>query len=760
MKKNKNDISRKEAIKQLGAVAAGLSIMPLLPGNTAFFRSIGELNASKDLSPLFPFSMSHEALNNVTNFKHLLEAPAGKNGFVSVLNGRFADNAGQVRLNGTNLTGSANFPSHDDAELLGDRLAGLGINCVRLHYMDADYGNFLQKQEQGIIAHDSKTQRNLNPQQLDRLDYLIAGFKKRGIYVDMNLHVARWWDDRDGFPYQDQRPSFDKGLDNFEPRMIELQKEYARKLLTHVNPYTNLPYTDEPAVAVIEINNENSLFSQYFAGTIDKLPDRYATEFRKQWNRWLIKKYKSTAAVKKAWQPKPLALSDNKSDMGDGLVQILSDNIKIEDYSVPTVKLKSAVSPKVKEDFYQFITDTEHAYWIGMYDFLKKDLKVKSLVSGTQITHYGTPFIQAELDYVDNHAYWCHPSPVNPNWQIVNKPMVNSMVMVYAMASQRVLNKPYTVSEYNHPFPNQYGAEGLPIMKAYGSLQGWDGIFEYTFHHRNNFDPSFNSYFFSISDRTEVLAHFRACSAIFLRKDVQEGKSASVGALDYEKYFKHLTGTNRVGAGIEICGLDINHTLVHKTAVDLSGKYNNGNEKLNNDVKGKKILVSDTGELTWNVEEPDAGYLIVNTANTKLFTGFPKDREILLGDIVLTVGKTRLDWTTISLVSHNGNGFGENGDSANILLAATGLTKNNGMTIVNEPGDKIRLTDWGSAPVYAEGIPATLTFPVSAKRIKCYALDTKGNRQEQVPVADIENDKAQIIIKPEYKTVWYEIEIS
>ena len=91
MKKNKNNISRKDAIKQLGAVAAGFSIRPLFPGNTSFFRSIGELNASKDFSPLFPFSMSHEALNNVTNFKHLLAAPAGKNGFVRVLNGRFAD---------------------------------------------------------------------------------------------------------------------------------------------------------------------------------------------------------------------------------------------------------------------------------------------------------------------------------------------------------------------------------------------------------------------------------------------------------------------------------------------------------------------------------------------------------------------------------------------------------------------------------------------------------------------------------------------
>jgi len=38
--------------------------------------------------------------------------------------------------------------------------------------------------------------------------------------------------------------------------MIELQKKYARDLLTHVNPYTKTAYTDEPAIALVEISNE------------------------------------------------------------------------------------------------------------------------------------------------------------------------------------------------------------------------------------------------------------------------------------------------------------------------------------------------------------------------------------------------------------------------------------------------------------------------------------------------------------------------
>ena len=40
--------------------------------------------------------------------------------------------------------------------------------------------------------------------------------------------------------------------------MIELQKEYAKELLCHVNPYTGLSLADDPAVVTVQINNEDS----------------------------------------------------------------------------------------------------------------------------------------------------------------------------------------------------------------------------------------------------------------------------------------------------------------------------------------------------------------------------------------------------------------------------------------------------------------------------------------------------------------------
>lgn len=854
------------------------------------------LSPAEEPAPLFPFVISYDGPDNATSMAHLLDAPAGKHGFIRAEDGRFVDDAGPVRLHATNLTGPANCPSHEDADQLAARLARFGINCVRLHYMDAPYGNFREEKLQGIVADDPATQRNFDPAQLERLDYMIAAFKKRGIYVNINLHVARMWDERDGFTGTDERPWADKGLDNFEPRMIELQKEYARKLLTHVNPHTGLAYTSDPCVAMVELNNENALIRNYLSGAIDRLPEPYAGELGRQWNAWLRSKYASTKALQAAWNWVATPLSDEQIPEGkfdspvspDGRKWILSlgsaeaacgadggvfkidvtregheyfpklfrglsvkkdqpytlsfrlrqvkgsggvtlgmavadggkgwrslgvhqmltvgsqwkefsysftaaddsdsaqfqlTRFKVGSYelddlsfqsgvecefnadasleacSVPVVKTAGYAPREAVRDFYQFLVDTERNYWVGMSDYLKNDLKVKSVISGTQLG-YSPPFVQAELDYVDSHSYWCHPSPVSPDWRIRNESMVNSMACIRGLAAQRVDGKPYTVSEYNHPFPNQYGAEGQPMLRAYGQLQGWDGVFEYTYNHRPNFQPQRHTYFFSMINRTDVLAHFPACAAVFLRGDVQEAKRSVVAAVDYPAYFDRLTASRAVGASIDSAGFDSRLTLIHKAAIDLTGKHGTDPATVDGISADRKVFVSDTGELKWNVEQPGAGYFTINTPNTKLFTGFPQGRTIELGDVTLAIGKTRLNWATVSLVSRHATGFGESNRPANILLAATGLSENQGMKIDQVTATTITLEDdWGDGPVCAEGIPATITLPVAPDRLRCFALDPGGNRKSQLPVEKNGTGGSTIAIKPDYKTVWYELDI-
>lgn len=683
---------------------------------------------------------------------HLLDAPAGKHGFVRVKDGRFVTDAGPIRFFASNLTGPANFPTHDVADKLAERFARFGINCVRLHFMDTWYTNFMPAPVQGILTDDPKTLRDLDPKQVEKLDYMISVFKKRGIYVNLNLHVGRTLDERDGFVESKQLPWADKGVDIWEPRMIELQKEYARKLLTHVNPYTGNAYTDEPCVAMVEISNEDSLL----LSRPDRLPEPYTSELRKQWNTWLHRTYESAGALQVAWKATP-----------SGVKQSQDHAKEFTDGSMPLVGRDSDYPLQAARDYRLFLLDTDSRHWIDMFNYLKQDLQVKMPVSGTQLA-YSPPHIQAQLDYVDRHAYWKHPqggwvSPTAGPWYIDNVPMVNSLGNVQnLLAVQRVANKPFTLSEYNHPYPIQYGAEGQPTMAAFGRLQGWDGIFQYSYNHYvNDFEPQATPYcIFDSIARTDVLAHFPAAAAMFIRGDVQEAHESYTVAVDQVKYMERLLTTRSVEFDIGMMGVDKRISLIHKTGLDYAGGGINPADvpKL---PEGQKVFVSDTGEILWNTEKPERAYLTVNTPNTKFFTGFPEGRTIHIGDVKLMVGKTRLNWATISLVSRHATGFGEQAKSADILLAATGESGNTGQVITPVPGGtgaRITLSERGGAPVWVEGIPVEVTLPSDASRTKCYALDPSGNRKADVPV-DKAGSGSKISLKPAYQTVWYEIVI-
>ncbi|HZJ17786.1 MAG TPA: carbohydrate binding domain-containing protein [Chthoniobacteraceae bacterium] len=248
--------------------------------------------AGASAAEMFPFVLPwDDASPSITNLSPWLEKPAGREGFVTVKDGHLFANGKRLRIFGVNVAFGANFPTHADAEKVAARMAKFGINCVRFHHMD------MQAAPGGIWARDMKT---LDPEQLDRLDYFIAELKKNGIYADLNLHVSRTYPDR---PREEKagNSDYDKGVDNFCAAMIALQKDYARDLLTHRNPYTGTAYIDEPAVALIEINNENALLHEWQNGGLDRAAAPYREELSRLWQQWIGAKYKSKDELRAAW---------------------------------------------------------------------------------------------------------------------------------------------------------------------------------------------------------------------------------------------------------------------------------------------------------------------------------------------------------------------------------------------------------------------------------------------------------------------------
>lgn len=246
----------------------------------------------------------------------------------------FYSSKGPVRLWGVNFSFEANFPTHTDAEQIAERLANAGINAARMHHMDT------QNWPRGIWNSDGKT---LHPEALDRLDYFIDQLAKHGIYVDLNLHVGKAHSKTLGLPESPE--NYDKMASIFTPQIIDAQKEYARQLLTHQNKFRPFTYADDPAIAIVEITNENSLFMWSADRVLPALPKVYADILQAKYNLWLKSKYGTSEKLAAAWSadsvplgPNLLLNSDFKMQSPD---QTAPDKWRLEQHE--TAKAKTSI---------------------------------------------------------------------------------------------------------------------------------------------------------------------------------------------------------------------------------------------------------------------------------------------------------------------------------------------------------------------------------------------------------------------------------
>ena len=842
-------------------------------------------------SDLFPFVISFDAPDNITNISSRLGNPAGENGFVRVEDGHFATDAGRIRFWGTNTCFAANFLEHAASDRMADRLARFGINCVRLHHMDM----------RDIWGTERiASQMTLDPGQMEKLDYYVAALKKRGIYVNINLHVSRSLDERDGFPPNVNRPSHDKAIDNYYRPFIEANKKYARDLLTHVNRYTGVAYKDEPAVAMIEINNENSIICMWGGwGGLDVIGDPFLADLQKLWNDWLKTKYSNDAALQKAWKCSTVPLGDEimqNADFSGGNIagwnwetnantdapitnengvlrmdvrkkgdiawhpQLIGSGFAVKGNQVYTLEIKAKANrntslsvgvrmnhepweglgfdsqinltrdwqtfqftvmptandanariamggfnegivceldsvsfkpggtvglaetqtlaagsvpvvwkkdagqyPKeMVDDFCDFLLDIEAKYWDEMYRFLKDDIKVQQPVSGTQL-EYGSTHAQAAMDYCDIHAYWNHPSfPGRAwdgnNWYLHNRALVNNLdrEILPQLATKRVAGKPFTVSEYNHPFPNQYAAEGLPLLAAFGAFQDWDGIFPFAYSHSNNPEPQMATSFFDTCGNTVQMAHMIACQSLFNADFDAETIIAPLTVEKEREIFRQQRGP--YGFGFSSLGLDVRNALTNRVAVDVSGKVTEM-PKPEPIPRGQKEFSFDAGFFShglYNMESSGQGFASFGYKYAGLFTGFVEEgKKYPWKDLTLQFGKTNLDWATVSLTVVE--------KRKRFLFVATGEMRNTDMKLESLGDDRVTVGNrWGKGPTLCEGIPVTIMMEGSEyiDHIRYWPLDESGNRREELKPVKIGDNIVALEFKPEYKTIWYEIEIA
>lgn len=431
----------------------------------------------------------------------LLDAPAGKHGWVKPKGERLVFEDGTpVRFWGTSLVGTECFPTRAKADSLAKRLSRMGVNLVRLHHMDAPWS------KPNLFGNAAGT-RKLDSAAMDRVDYLIMVLKKRGIYVMPDLLVHRQFTSADGIPEGSTLGA--KQVAIFSPRLVKLQQEFAKNLFSHFNPHTGLAWKDDPALALTECINESSIFAHFD-------PDQIGPTYRRE--------------LDSIWKAR-----GNKGDLSAFEM----------DWTNPRGVLK-ATSGTDHGASLRFLSSLERAY----YDSIRAAVRstgAKLMIAGTNFPPPSLVTLQGQLgtDLVISNDYWDHPQiwKIGNDWNRVEwSPLDNrsqlrnpSANLVATKSWFAVSGKPLLITEWNHCFPNEFEVEGVPLMAAYGALQGWSGLLQFDFEDIALGADRISRY--KLSRSPVMLAQWVAAAPMFLRGDLAEATDSVIESVDSAKVF-------------------------------------------------------------------------------------------------------------------------------------------------------------------------------------------------------------------------------
>ncbi len=797
--------------------------------------------------------------------------------------GHFFHQGRRVRLWGVNLSFAANFPDKKDAPLVARRLARAGVNTVRCHHMDT--ANW----PRGLWDPRNPTQ--IHPEALDRLDFFINELAKVGIYVDLNLHVGRAHSRHLGLPTPNT--SYDKIVNLFTPALIDAQKDFARTILTHRNPYRGVTYAQDPAVAIVEITNENSLFMWSADRDLRELPEHYADLLQGLFCDWLARRYRTTDALAMAWNahaeplgenllknpdlraPAPPAtniegwtleqhadcrarvLASSYKDRPAARIQIArvdgtdwhiqfhqrdlalkrdryytvsfdaaadqpraihvnvgmahepwsnlglsqsvrlgpewqsfrfgfvarsdDDNVRLSfvlgadttTVHLANVRLQSGGQIGLAEgeslekrnihlfgdnevaqrrrDRMIFLAETEKAFFDGMRRFIRDDLGCRALVTGTIVFGPLGLYGQSDMDFIDSHAYWQHPRfPNRPwdsnDWLIDQRPMVDhpQQATLFRMACERLADKPFTVTEYNHPAPLDSQAECVPLLTAFAAAQDWDGLWVYSYSHSNNtWGADAIQSFFDIHSNPAKWGFFPAGAVIFREAGIPPLPRARRVALARPDHLLpdladlHLRHDRNLLAAFEqrenLRWRDLITTSV--AAV------------LDRPAAVRRERNASSARLNWITSDAGGGAFTALGPQASVTIGSPDQiRALSEGDQVVHAP----DFAAIVTVSLDGKAWA---DTRRILVTACGRCENTDMGFSDDRRTVGRR--WGTGPVRIEAVSAEL--PVPDGHWTCTALRPDGGRGPNVPIHHVQG-RNRLRLAPAHKTLWYLLE--
>ena len=344
-------------------------------------------------------------------------------------------------------------------------LAKRGINMVRLFSNITPTGKDLMDTDRADRDHFWKG---------------VAAMKKEGIYVTYSPYWAGPARVKPSMGVLDTGGGGNWGLLFFDKKLQAAYKHWMKQVLAETNPYTGIPLAQDPTLAIIQIQNEDSLLfwtCQGIKGSAKK-------ELRRQFGEFLTKKYGSLEMAKQAWGgAAPSAGQDGPDDFAQGEAALYIT-------WVLTQRGGSAGQQQRCADQMQFFTETMHAFNKMIGDYLKNELGCKQLVNaGNWRTADNVTMLDAERwSYTANEVmavnryYGGAHEGKNNGWAIANGDrFTDDCVMLrpreMPLTLKQVDGFPMMITESSWVPPQGYQSEGPFLVAAYQSLTGIDAYY-------------------------------------------------------------------------------------------------------------------------------------------------------------------------------------------------------------------------------------------------------------------------------------------
>ncbi len=656
----------------------------------------------------------HDAPSEIS-MQNWLEKPAGKHGRIVSEGEKLVYNSKPIKLWGINLCYSTCAPEKDLADKRAAFYSKYGVNSIRLHkYADGSGWSGIQSAESFV---------DLDPEGLDRMDYQIAAFKKRGIYTKLSAHFGSQKlgpGDKKYVPYLEEFGEFSgrtqrittphSGV-HYSPELQHVQILQMVNLLKHRNPYTGMTYAEDPAVAFLEIINEQSIL---FYSSMEplKASPTLRKHVARRFCRWLREKYGSHEELVAAWGGN--AAFDDFADKGFPAVGENLDKDNILPLGNPwyfnpeQLDGTQAYRRQRLLDTMWFLYTLQNEFYSRYVKAMREAGYEGEIVSsnwqaGQSYSHFCNLHSDALVGAVDRHNYFGGGSGSR----------INNATMLAVPGSgtlssgmQQVANRPFMLSEWIHVTPNEWGVEGPAVIGAYGmGLQGWD--VSYMFQNRDT-----GSFADTIADRgwhvtaPQVMGVFPAVARQVLRDDVKEGEllaptyvhvpslaEGKLGVVDkVEQQYDVKTFTSEQVPAAALA--------VARSAVEFTDEYRDTPSFDPQAYVKDGFYASATGQLRWRPGESKLdGYFTMNTDATKAVVGFAEGETCDFGTVAI---RPECRYGAIYVTAQDLDG--SLADCDKILIVAVARARNTGMKVFADS----RIIERGESPVVMEPVKAKI----------------------------------------------------